>query len=498
MKRILLFCIGGLFVFLPVGKSYGQFFSQELTCPNVIGKNVIMRTIKQYQSTFMYTRTNRDQCFYYAYGLDPYSRKFTIPVLANQIGGISYAVKDMKIIGKRGVVCGQMKTPIGYIYLQEQGLTIEYEEKGFVGWLDLDGIWALPSFIKYHLMPIEGTTDLKRLDVFSDINNPDSDTLVALIGTSDDVARDPCLVTMNKYGSYGSYSVYVINNPSEILTDVVFTEKEIATVSKFTNENRTFGVRFDLMGNFFNNNNANEYRVLNKFYTPGVPSGCDNSDTWHNDNVDIQMVAVPNDDAVIIAHDCWYTNPNDPNDITKWTALYHIRDDDNTPGITIMNAAKFMSDVPDRGESSLVDMVYNIPKGTVMLLNKYQQCSLANAGFSNINTSTWTCDSLKILSRSAMSMDYHNDNSVWIGGIDANDNYLFKFWQSIPHFTYPNKSCYENLVSTICDMDPRPTFDTTTTDVPHTLYYFLWSHHFILEAEQQLFERGCTKKNEKE
>ena len=454
-----------------------------------------MRTIKQRQSTFMYTQNSNDQCFYYTYDLGLYSSKFTLPVLVNQIGGISFIVKDMKILGEKGVVCGKMSSPIGYIYLQGQGWTIEYEEKGFVGWLDLEGVWALPSSIKYHLMPINGTTDLRRLDVFSDIYHPGSDTLVALIGTSNDVASNPCLVTMNKNGSTGNYSVYVINNPSEILTDVVFTDKDIATVSKFTNENRTFGVRFDDKGNFFYNNNANEYRVLNKYYTPGFPSGCGYSDTWHNDNVDIQMVAEPDADAVIIAHDCWYTNPNDPNDRTKWIALYRIEKYNGMP-TTTMHDAKFMSDVLDRGESTLVDMVYNIPKRTVMLLNKYQHCSLATAIFSNINMSTWTCDRLMALSRSAMSMDYHNDNSVWIGGIDANDNYLFKFWQSIPHLANQGESCYEYLVPTICDMDPRPTLDTTTTDVPHTFDDFSWQYHFILEAEQQPFDCSCIKKHE--
>ena len=490
MKRIPLFCLCGLFVFLSEGKSYGQVFSQEQLCPNVIGKNVIMRTLKQQQGTFMYTNNSNGQCFYYAHDLNLSSHKYTIPVLLNQIGGISFAVKDMKIVGEKGVVCGQMRTPIDYIYLQGQGWTIEYEEKGFVGWLDLEGIWALPSSIKYHLMPIKGTTDLRRLDVL-----PDQDTLVAIIGTSDDAAGDPCLVTMKKNGSNGSYSVHVIDNPTEILTDVVFTAKQIATVSKFTNGHRTFGVRFDNRDDLFYNNSIYEYRVLNKYHTPGIPSGCGYSDTWHNDNVDIQMVAVPDNDAVIMAHDCWYTNPNDPNDITKWTALYKIEDDIGLPTTTLQES-KFMADVPDKGESSLVDMVYNIPKGTVMLLNKYQNCSLATSSFSNIDISTWTCDRLKTLSRSEMSMDYHNDNSVWIGGVDANDNYLFKFWQSIPHLTYPDESCYDYLTPTICDMDPRPTLDTTTMDVTITSYVFLWSHHFILEAEQQLFNRSCIKNRE--
>lgn len=488
MKHYLTLFLAGLLLSLSSGKIYGQVVSREQYCLAEKGNKVILRNIKDHPGTFMYSYRGPNQYFYYAnqYYLNTY--KFTLPVVLNQLGSIVYTVKDMKIIGERAVVCGKVSTPIGYTYEMGTGWVLECEEKGYVGWLELNALLTFPATVTCHFTTIENTRDLRSLDVF--VGN--SDTLMAFIGTSDDNAGDPCLVAMTKNGASINYYVHVVNSPSETFTDVAFTAKQVATVSKFTNEHRSFGIRFGTQDDLFYNNNPNDYQVLNTYFTPGVPSGCNQSDTWHNDDVDIRMVAAQVDDDVVVAHDCWYTNPNDQSDITKWTALYHI-DAGYNPPTTNLQEAKFIPDVTDVGDAALVDMVCNLNTGNVMLLNMYQQNSPSTASFTNINTSTWTCDRLKTQSRSAMSMDYLNNNSVWIGGADADSNYLFRFWQSIPHLSHYDESCYDYHAPTMCDMEPRPTLETASTDIVSNSYVLTWSRHFKLEAEIISFKASCSK-----
>lgn len=469
-----------LILLLSFSNVYGQVMSKELFIPSENGDSILMRAIKGGPNTLMYYRGPSSKKLHYNFGDTQFTNEFSLPILNNFWGGIDYTIKDMKIIGEKGVICGNISIPIGTYYVYGLGWTIEYENKGIVGWIDLDeaGDYHTPS-IQCHLMPVDGTSDLWKLDITAE-----TDTLVAIVGASNDTPQRPTLVTIKINGGTGLLSMFKINDHSETFTDVTFTPKMVATVSKFLDDHRSFGVRYENQYDLFYNSSVMHFKKINK-YTNQADTNCGYRDSWRSEDADIQIVSEANNDNVIVGHDGWYFWQSPPGAVSKSMVLYRITlNINNSP--TLLEA-KLLGYPPDY-MATLREMQYNTVSNTIMLLNRYTD---GKTSFTNADIITGAAEHLDIQEKTAMSMDMFNDNRLCLGGIDLDSNHVFRYYQRIPNLI---TSCHLYASNNACKMSPRPELNTITSEViTSTNKEINWQYNLISNAVDRLYVQGCKR-----
>lgn len=328
------------------------------------------------------------------------------------------------------------------------------------------------------MVKVKNTTDLRRLDVRPWYG----DTLVAIIGTSDLYSHAHCLVTMHKNGGANdTYSVILIDNPGEQLTDVAFTEGMVVTVSKFYDEHRTFGLRGGNITDVFNNPpTTTDYESLHKFNTP-VANIC-GYDSWHSNDAELKMVAEPQKNYVTVGYDGYYLISNNQG-YRKSIDLFRILINNNDYEL---QQAQSLAAYAVESEW-LMDMEYNPYDTTIVILCRFQtdpvRGELMSASLENGNY-RWIEFPSNTYLPMAIDVPQGAGGSVWVGGSIKNSFIPFQFWQNT-HFYYSDEnhsyweSCYHNELRNNCKLEAYPLPPVTHNMPQSNTIEIIWTNYTL-------------------
>jgi hypothetical protein len=309
-----------------------------------------------------------------------------------------------------------------------------------------------------------------------------------------------CLVSMFKNGSNEEYKVFALSNSLEQLTDVVFTEDKVITVSKILEDHHSFILRGGLISDLFDMNSPDltDYSWTHKYITPNHSLNCEYRDTWHSDAAEIKLVAEPQKSYVTVAHDAYYRD--NTNGVIKSMALYRV-EIPTTTAYTLLEA-QFLSAPAEVGET-LMDMRYNPADTTVLLLNRYLTVNGTTGSFSKVDLLSGTfrtmfSDYYYFLS---MDMPKNGGNSVWIGVVDKNDATLSDFWQKFDYFVPGEHNavwgyCSPNGFKDACHMDPSPQLVESVSGAEGYEGNRLKWQSTVIPATSSVKERPCTAEYE--
>ncbi|MBP5541621.1 MAG: hypothetical protein J6X88_08250 [Bacteroidales bacterium] len=467
---------------------WGQLVSKETEYPETRGNHVLLRTVEIPKASFIYYQLdNENQFIYTVHELNPIANpyKFILPTLTVVPNmEILYTINDMHIEGKKCICCGVMKTPIGETQIEdpttEPGREIIYESSGFIGWIDLDNINVINPYIRIKMAKVEGTTDLRKLDV-----KPNGgDTLVALTGTIDRSGHPSCLVSMNKNGSSVDYNVYVIDNTLEHLSDVAFTEEMVVTVSSVYDEHYSFVLRGGGINDLFDfsSPNISDYKVMHTFKTDNC--GCYN--TWHRNDVEMKLVGGDSKNLVTVGYETYDIGEN-----MKYTALFQIV---IYGSIYSKQTAHSYPMYSESGET-LADMVYYPKFDMIMLLNHYRTNPNIPSSYTNVYLPSGSYKRLFFNDRVYVSMDFPKDgnDSVRIGGADYNSETICQLLQDFVHedVSHNLESCYSGENGNTCEMESPEIVETSTEITTIHPDPFIWKT-YIINAETCQKENTCT------
>ena len=237
----------------------------------------------------------------------PSANRYVIPLQSNTLGGVGYTVTDMVVVGNMCYFCGRKDyatsvefDPLGLPYYV-------YDTRGFVGQISLDQMTDNQGSAVYRLVEISATKEVSRMDAKVNQENP-SDTLLALVGKT--LEDRSCLVfTTVGTDPYWSSSMVTTNDTTEWFTDVVFTDSEVMTASRFDGEHYLFGLR----GAFLSSIANSDYSDFHTVYTFNTSNMVDNNlninTTWHTDDVDIRLSASSGSYIVNVAYESFAGEP---------------------------------------------------------------------------------------------------------------------------------------------------------------------------------------------
>lgn len=270
--------------------------------------------------------------------------KYTLPLVSNQVGGYSYTVNDMQVVGNACFFCGKMREPIGYHAQIGGGWIFDYRETGYIARMSLNRIDVLAPAVSFPpgtggpIQPeinvkfslIEKTREIWKMDIAT----RSTDTLIAMIAQSSEALDCSSLVAMNGGGSSWSYLVHKINDNQERLTDVAFGGKYLVTASRFAGAHRSFGLRYVYIEDLFDHHNITQYCNRNRFNTDAMET------PWRIEEHPIKLVTMPGGNDVTVAYEgINFLDQQDSTNYNRGLALFYINGS-NPYNITMTAARK--------------------------------------------------------------------------------------------------------------------------------------------------------------
>ena len=456
----------GVLTLLFLNSTWGQPTSRIRSYSETTVSDVHLQVYKSTFSTLLYYKesaTNRNIFIFR-------NKKYTLPILTNTYGEISYSVNDMKVAGDCCFFCGRIVIPTEPplpppIIDRSSG----FYEKGYIACLYLDSIDnPYNPNVRCRFSLIEGTYEMTKMAIYSYSN----DTAIALIGKYGNPDHTSCLVSVTSSGSSWQNNVYYFTDTTETLTDITLTDKCLVTASRFGGETTTFGVRYVNLYDFFYSTNITDYTSLNKFDTHNLLTNPPSppATAWHRNDATIRIVAVPSSNNVIIGQECHYFN-GPPGSISSYINLYQI--DGNNPYNIFMTKAHRTFCVPTFPDV-FYDMQYIPSINKIAILQKHPNTNFNYTGTLNIvslysNTQEYYSSNYIIMS----SMDITANKYVWIGGINMGNNTIVQTCQDI---TAHLNSCHPIGSSNITNLTPLPNNIQSTTTIKMIVNPMLWRY----------------------
>lgn len=403
-------------------------------------------------------------------------KRFIFPVESTPQGNIYYTINDIVIVGDMCYFCGKKKFENGYQYDLNNNIIIMYDSVGFVGRFSISNA---NSILKYTIRSINGTVNILRMDIHTDLN---SDTLLAMVGVTNGVTKTSCLVFMNGAGSSWYYNVRKSTNTLETITDITFIEKHVVAVSKLQGEPQKFYLRSSEIDDI-NNYQYSALDNLKQYNTVSMydPYSSPYSPTWHYDNVQMRLCRVSNDYDFYVAYESFLPNPLyglAKNSIS----LYHMEiSQANSNQINMLNAQLVRGDMVDTG--TFVDIASVPYTNSTALLHQTTNSSATVKSI--LQLASWSTigalSSLVSSTETLKSIDVLNNRYVYsAGNIPGNNDMIFKLYQDA---LYPSSSCLNSA-----NLLALPLSLTATQDILATP---LVQHH----SESATWASGGTQVN---
>lgn len=239
---------------------------------------------------------NRPNFVYHTHTGTGVSKRFHWPLVNNTFGGITYKVNDMVIINDICYFCGKKSVIIGFENTME-GLALPiYQITGFLGWFAVSQI-STPSSttMDLYLFDLPVMEELKRMDGIIESG---------IVGLG--LISEHTLALVRGYGSSWDCHVQYVAS-SESLEDVKITANHLVTLSRFSNNPYTFGLRCETKAEAFLSPISH---VLNNYYngimyntsqmtTTSLPNG---QPTMHHEDEVMRMVNHPGSDLITVAY----------------------------------------------------------------------------------------------------------------------------------------------------------------------------------------------------
>ena len=370
--------------------------------------------------------------------------KFLWPTYANSLNSKALYVHDMVILGNFCYFCGTDYYPSETYFDPEMGWTYLYDSIGFVGRISLNKINNPTPSIAIQVHDVGGTKNLTKLDatVYS------GDTILALVGMSSTTGMPPALVLYNKFTAGWKERVYPLDNPDEIVTDVIFTQEQLVTVSLFRNEHFSFGLRReDISSVQVGNPNLYNYNMLIKYNTYNMtgPNSPNPKATWHPKNITALLSCIPGSDTVTVAYQCIDSLSSCPNSMYQ-TALFQIICDPYDNLYRQIYNAQLVSNNLNINNYTFVDMMYIPHDKTTALLHYNVTNSLYGASilqFASWNTLDDYIPNLLTDHQDYRSLNVFQNKYFYLTGASQSDSTIMYFRQNQQYSnSQPSYSCY--------------------------------------------------------
>ena len=417
---------------------------------------------------------------------NPSANRYELVIETTPYGAVNYMVNDMEVVGNRCYFCGKRRYAVGLEYDMWGHLVSVFDSVGFIGTMLLDDITNLPGGkVYYQLCDIQGTSELLRLDAILD---PDTqkDTLIGMVGRS--VPRGKtCLVTIKIRGSAWAGDIRYASSTDELFSDVVFAADKIVVATHFVNHPYEFALRAGDVNDVFYTTNYSSLDGVYRFNT--LPMTCNSRElhpTWHYDDVDIRLSAVPSTSKVVVAYESFSTRPSTPMINYSLTSLYKmdLALPMPTPGITMLDAINVNSLI--RSTDVLADLKHVGTTDWTALVQRNKSSSYIASMMQEVS---WTpvVDMRSYasgLDDSWTSVDIYNGQQIWVAGNRPNHNdSVVLFYQ---HIQYPSGSCKERLTPDACRLSPMA--DKTHENQSLEPTDFLYSNRKWLQINAKMTE----------
>lgn len=387
--------------------------------------------------------TNRKWYFLY-HSLNGNAYKFLWPTFANNINTMAYYVYDMLILGNYCYFCGTKIYPTGSHYEPEIGWTDILDSVGFVGRISLDKINNPAPSVGMQLHDISGTNTLTKMDatVYS------GDTLIALVGKASTPGSLSQLVLINESSSSWSDRVYPVNDPAEAVTDVIFTQNQLITVSMFENEHLSFGIRREeIISVHAGYSILFNYNMLVKFNTNNMtgPNSSNPNATWHPDKITALLSCIQGSDTITVAYQCIDSSAICPNSMYQ-TALFQIICDPSDISFMKIHNAQLVSNNLNNSHYNFVDMMY-IPYDKTIALLHYNVTD-PSYGASALQFAVWSTNDGTISNllsdyQDYRSLDIFQNRHIYLaGGSQSDSTIIYNMQDKYYVNSQPSYSCY--------------------------------------------------------
>lgn len=481
-KGIIIF---GVLALSSLNSTWGQLASRIRAYSETSVSDVHLQVYKSSSSTLLYykeSQTNRDVFIYN-------NKKYVMPIFTNPYGSITYSVNDMIVAGDCCFFCGKLFSP-NEPPIYPPILDRSSNSSGYIACLYLDSIDdPYNPNVRCRFSLIDNTSEMTKMAIYS----YSGDTAIAMIGKDDSPDRFPCLVSVTGTGSSWQNRVHHLFNATETLTDIALTDKSLVTTSCFEGDTTTFGVRYDNLFEFFNNNDVIEYVSLHKFdpqnllINPPSPPAT----AWHRNNATIRIVAVPFSNDVIVGQECHYFN-GPSGSISSYINLYQI--DGSIQYHVMMTKALRTYCMPDNHDV-FYDMLYIPPENKIAILQKHPTIYNGLKGTLSIvslNNNTGTLYQSNSIIMSAM--DIAANKYVWIGGINKVNNTIAQACQDI---TIDYNSCLKIDYSDVSTLTPLPNAIQSTTVFFTESSTMLWQYISRVVPSPTYYNIECKKTYDK-
>ena len=424
----------------------------------------------------------------------PDANRYPLMSESNTFGGIGYTVNDMVVVGNKCYFCGKKIVPIG-MEQGENGLyTTVYDSMGYIGEMALDSVTdADNGNIKYRIWPIRETNNLYRIDATARLNGEgNSDTLVGMVGI-DSLDHKTCLVLLNKSGVTWSERrlLYPNRNTSETFCDMVFSDRDIAVVSRFADSNFFFAMRTARTDDVFFYNDYTGLDTLYKFNTRQMITKISQKNkSWHFNNVGIRLSAIPNSNEVNVAYESYKSRPYGVHDEMSQTSLF-LMELPAYPGAGIRMNDAMNVDAGIKDIGSFSDMAYVVYGNKVALLHRspngfYLSGAMQMVTWNNVGDidNYYSPDD-----ESLTSLDVYNGHQVWVAGHRTTHNdSIVQFYQ---HAQYTSPSCYLGGQQSAEQLSPIPDAEVDTCTLGKIDPYKLWSGWKRIGAQRVSITQRC-------
>lgn len=491
IKKFILSCL----LTLTLGSVAGQVASRTLQLPFKTKNDVLIDFCNPVMGSLSYFRdknTNKNVfvCTQHFFSLmQNWNQKYVIPSFSSPTGPIVYTVNDMKVIGDKCFICGKKSVPVAIHNEIGGGQTYICEDYGYIAKLYLDSIHAFfHSNIRCLHAIIDGTSDLTKMD----ITLIDNDTLIGIIGRTNENPDYSCLVSITGTTSSWNYSVAMIENASEVLTDIAINENKLSTVSRFNSDNYSFGIRNTSNYELFYCHQHSSYSILNKFNTAGMAEATtSNFSTWHRDNATIRLMFMPGTNDLTVAHECHYYYS--PSHYNSSIALYYIN---NTASPAMQQSAFFYIFVPyEDGVDMFQDMLCIPDNNGMVFLTKHpgyaMKSSVYRAFWNNYSGGT----RLTSNTVTATSMYVDNNNYIRMAGADYYaDGTIFN---SLVDVSWIDGTCHDGDTFPLEPLEFLPSNVLSISQTPTNIFNqnVIWNDSVRVTPEGFEYEIHCTDYN---
>ena len=201
--------------------------SKETEIPLVVGEKTIVRSCDN-DVIVTYVKRNNFNTFDVRSRTNLTNRHFRLNFEYNQLGSPLYDVNDMYIYKRWCYFCGTKCIPTETLHSLDGSIVTFYDTVGFVGRFNIDSVWNGTGH--YYLQQIDEAKTLNQLTVYNT-----RELTIDAIGSYRENTDSSCVVELfysNQSGNWRwEYQVFLLDDPREILTDIIATDNMLVTAS---------------------------------------------------------------------------------------------------------------------------------------------------------------------------------------------------------------------------------------------------------------------------